>query len=289
MSTSQPIRSVTRAIALLQAMNRQAVSTVEMLYTQTDLPKPTIVRLLRTLESLNLVRHAPQHGAYYLTSGVRTLSVGYHSEPKIVEAAMSLMDAMTLKVKWPMAIAVFEDNAVVVRYSTIPLSPLALLHSTINMRLSMASRALGRAYLAFCDKHEQEIILDALGLSDDAEDVLAKDRMAFCRLLDDIRRAGYATRHKAVRPISQTIAVPVIVENRVVATVGITFFSSILTERKAVSTYLSDLQELSRNIGARLLALDNTEQIANHPPVKASKYRKGKSKKRDAPVLPAEQ
>ncbi|PJX22433.1 transcriptional regulator [Advenella sp. S44] len=289
MSTSQPIRSVTRAIVLLQAMNRQAVSTVEMLYTQTDLPKPTIVRLLRTLESLKLVRHAPQHGAYYLTSGVRTLSVGYHSEPKIVEAAMSLMDAMTLKVKWPMAIAVFEDNAVVVRYSTIPLSPLALLHSTINMRLSMASRALGRAYLAFCDKHEQEIILDALALSDDAEDLLAKDRMTFCRLLDDIRRAGYATRHKAVRPISQTIAVPVIVENRVVATVGITFFSSILTEKKAASTYLSDLQDLSRNIGDRLLDLDKTEQFANHPPVKQAKRRKGNDKNSDAPVLPPEQ
>ncbi|AFK63221.1 DNA-binding transcriptional activator MhpR [Advenella kashmirensis WT001] len=258
MSSSQSVRSVARAIAILQAMNRQPVSTVDMLHLQTLLPKPTIVRLLRTLEDLHLVRHAPQHGAYYLTSEVRSLSTGYHSEPQIVEAAMSLMDAMTLKVKWPMAIAVFEDNAVVVRYSTIPLSPLALLHSSINMRLSLASRALGRAYLAFCDNEEQEIILDALALSSNAEDAPARDRVTFQELLRDIRSNGFATRSRTVRPVSQTIAVPILVQNRVVATVGLTFFSSVLTDKKAIATYLADLQELARNVSTRLQQLNHS-------------------------------
>lgn len=266
MSSSQSVRSVARAIGLLQAMNRQPVSTVDMLHLQTSLPKPTIVRLLRTLEDLQLVRHAPQHGAYYLTSEVRSLSTGYHSEPQIVEAAMSLMDAMTLKVKWPMAIAVFEDNAVVVRYSTIPLSPLALLHSSINMRLSLASRALGRVYLAFCGNEEQEIIIDALALSSNAEDTPARDRVAFQSLLQDIRSNGYATRSRTVRPVSQTIAVPILVQNRVVATVGLTFFSSVLTDKKAIATYLADLQELARNVSTRLQQLDNpshSEALSN--------------------------
>lgn len=260
MSSSQSVRSVARAIAILQAMNRQPVSTVDMLHLQTLLPKPTIVRLLRTLEDLYLVRHAPQHGAYYLTSEVRSLSTGYHSEPQIVEAAMSLMDAMTLKVKWPMAIAVFEDNAVVVRYSTIPLSPLALLHSSINMRLSLASRALGRAYLAFCDNEEQEIILDALALSSNAEDAPARDRVTFQELLRDIRSNGFATRSRTVRPVSQTIAVPILVQNRVVATVGLTFFSSVLTDKKAIATYLADLQELARDVSTRLQQLNHSSQ-----------------------------
>jgi len=284
LSTSQPVRSVARAIGLLQAMNRQAVSTVDMLYAQTNLPKPTIVRLLRTLENLKLVRHAPQHGAYYLTSEVRTLSAGYHSEPKIVEAAMPLMDAMTLKVKWPMAIAVFENNAVVVRYSTIPLSPLALLHSSINMRLSMASRALGRVYLAFCDKSEQQIMIDALAVSEDPEDAPARDRQSFCSLLENIRNVGYATRNEAVRPISQTIAVPVIVGSRVVAAVGLTFFSSILTEKKAVSTYLRDLQELAHNVGVRLQHLDDTERVAPPPLADAAKRKKKNSQTGDAGI-----
>jgi IclR family mhp operon transcriptional activator len=41
------------------------------------------VRLLQTLEHEGLVKHAPQYGAYYLTSDVTELSSGFHSEPRI--------------------------------------------------------------------------------------------------------------------------------------------------------------------------------------------------------------
>src|SRR5688572_28931204 len=96
-----PVRAVVRAVRLLQALNGQAVSTLDVLHEQTGLPKPTLVRLLRTLESCGIVKHAPQHGAYYLTSQVRSLACGFHSEPMVVEAAAPLMDALTLRVKWP--------------------------------------------------------------------------------------------------------------------------------------------------------------------------------------------
>ena len=46
MSSSTPVRSVVRAIEMLQALNRQPVSTIEWLHAQTRIPKPTIVRLL---------------------------------------------------------------------------------------------------------------------------------------------------------------------------------------------------------------------------------------------------
>ena len=82
MASFPPVQSVVRAIELLQALNRQPVSTVDMLHRQTGFPKPSIVRLLQTLEAKGLVRHAPQPGAYFLTSGVTTLSSGYHSEPQ---------------------------------------------------------------------------------------------------------------------------------------------------------------------------------------------------------------
>ena len=118
-SPAPAVRSVVRAVELLKALNRRPVSTVEFLHAQTRLPKPSIVRMMQTLEGCGLVKHAPQHGAYYLTSGVLSLSHGYHSEPMVVEAAAPLLDALTLKVKWPVAIAMLEDLSMVVRYSTI--------------------------------------------------------------------------------------------------------------------------------------------------------------------------
>jgi IclR family mhp operon transcriptional activator len=252
---SSPIRAVSRAIELLQALNRQPISTVDDLHGQTGIPKPTIVRLLRTFAAKGLVCHAPKHGAYYLTSQVESLSVGYHSVPRIVEAAAPLLDAMTRQVKWPMAVAVPDGNAVIIRYSTVPRSPLALLHSSVNMRLSMVTRALGRAFLAFCEKDELDIILKALSVSSDPQDSFARNLPAVRRVLSVVRAQGYATRDPRVRPVSNTIAVPVFENERVVATVGLTYISSALKPEQALKDHLGQVKDISLEISNRLARL----------------------------------
>lgn len=257
---SVPVRSVVRAVKLLQALNKQAVSSLDVLHAQTGLPKPTIVRLLQTLEFCDVVRHAPQHGAYYLTSEVRSLACGYHSEPMVVEVASSLMDALTLRIKWPMALAVPDDIRMVVRYSTIPLSPLALKHSTVNSELSLVSRAVGRAYLAFCAGDHQGELLRRLALSSADEDKPAKDSAAMRKILDDVRQAGYALRDPLCMPVSNTLAVPVFDAHGVAASLGLTFFSSTLKPQQAVERYLGALQDTAREIGCKLKALQGASQ-----------------------------
>lgn len=256
MSSFPPVRAVERAIDILKAMNRAPVSSVDALHRRTGIPKPTIVRLLQTLCHAGLVNHAPQHGAYYLTSGVRSLSSGYHSEPRIVQAAQPVLDALTRRLKWPVAVAVFDYDAVVIRYSTSTQSPLSLLHSTINDRLSLVSRGLGRAYLAFCEPEEREAILAALAKSTDAEDALARNRAGLNRMIAEARRQGYAMRDPAVRPVSNTIAVPVFDAGHVVASIGLTYFSSTMTAAVAVGRYLGEIQAAAEQISVALARID---------------------------------
>jgi len=256
MASFPPVRAVERAIELLQCLNRQPISTLDLLHRQTGLPKPSLVRLLQTLVSLGLVNHAPQHGSYYLTSAVHTLSCGYHSEPRIIEAAAPVADAFTARFKWPVAVAVFDTDAVVVRYSTIAQSPLSLLHSSINMRLSLVSRALGRAFLAFCLPDEQEIILGLIGQSSDAEDQAAGDLPTVMAMLADVRAQGYALRNPSIRPISNTIALPIYEDQRVVASFGLTWFSSALSLEEARLTLYPAMKIATDDISARLIALN---------------------------------
>jgi IclR family transcriptional regulator, mhp operon transcriptional activator len=255
LGSSPPVRSVVRALELLRALNRQSVSSLELLHEQTRIPKPTIVRMLQTLEDRGIVKHAPQQGAYFLTSGVRSLTSGYHSEPMVVEAAAPLMDALTLRVKWPTAIAMLEDHAMVVRYSTIPLSPLALKHSTIGVRLSLVSRAIGRAYLAFCSAEQQEALLAALVESSAPEDEGARNREWLHRTLDEVRQQGYATRDPQFWRASNTLAVPVFDSHGVAASLGLTFFASTLRPPQAIERYLAELQQVAADIGERLRQL----------------------------------
>lgn len=252
MASFPPVRAVVRAIDLLQALNRQPVSTIDLLYRQTGIPKPSLVRLLQTFEAKGLVRHAPQPGAYFLASGVTALTAGYHGEPRVVEAAAPLLDALTPQVKWPLTLAVFDGDAVVVRHSTIPKSPLSFLHSSIGMRLSLAGQALGRAYLAFCPRGEQTLLMATLAQSTRPEDALARDRAALRRVLTETRRRGYALRDPAVRPESNTIAVPVMDGRQPIASIGLTWFASTMAPDEAARRYLARLRETADTVARRL-------------------------------------
>lgn len=255
MPSYPPVRSIERVIDLLQCLNRQPISTLDILHKQTGLPKSSLVRLLQTLVARGLVNHAPQHGAYYLTSAVRTLSSGYHSEPRIIEAAAPIADALTTKFKWPVSIAVFDTDAVVVRYSTIAQSPLSMLHSSINLRLSMVSRSLGRAHLAFCDADEQKLLLKLLQKSRDPDDQPAQDTATVQTMLDETRKRGYALRKPEASTASNTIAVPIFECGRVIATLGMTWFASALSQEEVVARILPHLLTSSQKISARLVSL----------------------------------
>jgi len=246
------IRSVERAIELLQALNRQPVSTIDDLYRRTAIPKATIARLLRTFEAKGLVGQSARFGAYYLAAGVASLNCGYVHGPRVIEVATPLCDELTREIKWPTTLALFDIDAMVVRYSTIPQSPLSLLHSSINLRRSMVGRALGRAYLAFCSAEEQELILGVVRQSGRDEDRLAHDPENLKRILEATRARGYALRDLEFSKQSCTMAIPVRQGDATVATLGLTWFSSVLTPEQAVERYLAKLQATADRISATL-------------------------------------
>lgn len=245
MASFPPVEAVVRAVQLLECLNRHPVTSIAQLHRQTNIPKPSLVRLLQTLEGLGYVRRAPKPGGYLLTSKVRILASGYHSEPRIVEVVAPLLDTLTQNIKWPAALAVPDNGAAVIRYSTIPNSPLALLHSSIDMRLSLVTRSLGRAYLAFCEDEEREVLISLADVADNPENMAAQNRRSLDATLELVRRQGYALRDPKVRPVSNTLAVPVFDKHRVVGAVGVTWFTSTMHANEAVKRYLGLLQEVA--------------------------------------------
>lgn len=250
MPAARPVNVVLRALQILRALNRQPVSSVAAIHEHTGIPKATIVRLLQTLEADGLVRKAPQYGAYYLTSEVNALVSGYHSEPRIVEASSAICEGLTRELKWPVTVAVLDGGSMIVRYSTIPNSPLSFFHSTINMRLSLVTQALGRAFLAFCAPTEQEALLELVART--SGEPMVGHEGTIRRMLAEVREKGYALRDPRVRPDSSTIGVPIFEDDRVVATLGLTWFTSALTQERAVDRFFAPLQRASAEISRAL-------------------------------------
>jgi DNA-binding IclR family transcriptional regulator len=99
MSSGSPVESVRRAFALLEELNRQRINSVQHLHEVTALPKSTIVRLLETLRLLGYVGNDPRQGGYQVTSGVRTLSSGFHGV--LAAVALSVNVSATNQIRSP--------------------------------------------------------------------------------------------------------------------------------------------------------------------------------------------
>jgi IclR family mhp operon transcriptional activator len=252
---SDTVEAAARTLLLLEELNRHRVASIDRLHKATRLPKSTVVRLMKSLCAMGYAANDRRQGGYAVASRVKSLSNGFHADPLVVEAARAWAIAFTRQYQWPIAIAVLDRNAVVVRFSTIPDSPVSPFHGTLNMRLSLLCRALGRAYLAFCPASERSMLLDMLARSQLAEDRLAGERKRALSLLAAIRKQGFAERDPVVEPrSSNTIAVPILAGDRVLATVGMTYFTSAL-DRAEILRHVPLVQALADNITASVSSL----------------------------------
>ena len=247
------IRSVERAIDVLQALNRRPLSTLHDLHRDTGLPKPSIVRLLRTLEAKGLAAQSSSYGAYQLLSRVKSLASGFHHEPQIVEVAEELMIDFTRQEGWPLSLALFDLNAMVVRACTIRFTALSLEHAAINRRLSLLTHAMGRAYLSFSAENERAILLSILR-SQRSESAALADEPGIATMIAQVRERGYALRDPLLNPRSSTLAVPVFENGRIVATLGFTWIAAAMTVDQAVERFMPGVMDIARDISRKLEA-----------------------------------
>ena len=266
MTSYRPINSVLRALDVLEAMNRRGVSTVDYLHQETALPKPTIVRVLGTFVHRGIVQRGARYGTYHLTGQVKALSSGYHSEPRMIEAAEPVANKLTREIKWPLGVAVFERDSMVIQCSTIPHSPIAPYHSVLNRRYTMLGSAMGRAYIASCSNEERQMILGILRDSGNpCEAQRAANPRAVRHVVDQTLKQGYAVRDPAERPETLSIAVPIFDGDSLAGSMAIAWFRSALSLPEAVSRYVQKMQEAAVEISARCeaLRLAESRSLAN--------------------------
>lgn len=229
------MKSLEKSFDILEIMNRCALATLADLHAATGLPKPTVARILKVLAARGYVEQVAPRRGWRLAGKVTSLSAGFHGAPAIVAAGRVHADRLTARHLWPVSIATLDMDAMAVRYSTIPQSPLAHVASTLNKRLSLAARAHGRAYLAFCLAAERAALMALVVRSRDREDKLARPPALLGPALKTARRRGYATRHSTLTGDTETVAAPIRTGDRVLATLGMTFFRRAVTAEMEVA------------------------------------------------------
>lgn len=246
------VEPVMRALRLLEALNQETVTTLARLHETTGLPKPTLVRLLDTLIAAGYVRRVSRRAGYSLAERVLRLSGGFRYSDKAVEASRPFLYALTAQHKWPVAIATFDGDAMIVRAGTRHKSPFSTDPDYLDTRLPMLLSALGRAYLAFCPEEEREMILAVLRASTKRSDATARDKAAVARLLATVRARGYAWPTPLRGDPTLGIAVPIMQGANVAACMVMRYFGSAMSEKEAARRYLAPMREAAAAIAAEL-------------------------------------
>lgn len=264
------IRAAERTLRILVCMNRRPISTIQDLHNDTGLPKPTLVRFLKTMIQAGFVTNDERQAGYQLTALVGSLSSGYHGDPLVIEAGRPWAIQMTRQWNWPVSIAVLGSQSMIVRFSTVADSPVSPFHSTINMHLNLFTNGLGRAYMAFCDADQIEAFAQFAEQADNPTAAkIARDRAYLRSLVKSIRRSGYALRDIRTEPRnSNTLAVPIFLNGRVRASLGMTFFRSAIKSPRLVREYARRLEHVSAQITAdteRLRSIYPAENLPDLP------------------------
>lgn len=229
---------------------------MDQLHRVTALPKPTVMRLLGTLAKAGLVAKGERGIGYRVTSDVQALSSGFHGGPLVAQAGRPWAIDLTRRLRWPAAIGVLDGARIAISVSTVASSTMSPFHATIGVRHSLVTRALGRAYLAWCPEEELRILLRMLAASADPEDRPPNLERVVRMTIATTLRQGYALRDPKVEPrSSNTVAVPIMHGPSVAGTIGLSFFRSAVGQQSLVEDLVPALQQASREITASMTRL----------------------------------
>ncbi|WP_425075038.1 DNA-binding transcriptional regulator [Sagittula sp. S175] len=232
------VRSVERTLQILELMNRAPVVRVQYIAAETGLPAPTVVRLLKTLVEAGYVQRIGRQAGYCVTEKVAALGAGHHGLPQVFDVAREAAMALTRHTLWPTALATLDVDALVIRFSTIPMSPLSHYQSTINRRMTLLDYAHGRAYLGFCPREERQHLVALLQQSaatpEEAEAIAQRAES----VVSVTRASGFGERTGNIQPETHSIAVPLRLGAKLVGTLGITYFAKAQVDVAALKTEL---------------------------------------------------
>ena len=140
----------------------------------------------------------------------------------------------------------------IIRETTHHFSPLSFHRSMVGRRLPILLTAAGRAYFAMCSDGERADILDLLrsGAGGEEQKALASNDTFIRNLVRRVRTDGFGSNHGDWSAQSKigAVAVAIVSEQRVLASLNAVFLSRAVTLAEAKRRYVPELQTAAREM-----------------------------------------
>ena len=193
---SPSIRALERGIEVLRLLRTHEGTELRALHAATGLPKPTLLRILHTLERGGLARRSMFDGQWRRAAVWAPPPLASVADQHLAEIAAPKLLALQRSVLWPSDLLVYRDFAMVLVESSRRLSGLAMNpRYHVGYRVDLFLSAPGRAWLAFCSEAEREAAMAHFRDHPPANPrSAAVFRDEIGTILAQTRRQGYAAR-----------------------------------------------------------------------------------------------
>lgn len=258
MSKQETVRGLERGLRVLEALEVQPISSLHDLHQATGISKPSLLRVLQTLEQFHLVSRRLADGRYRAGTSLTRRPRRNARYERVAEAAAPVLDRLCQKISWPSDMMVPAGDHMVIAETSQTQTPFLIKAGGIGSPVNWLLSGVGRAYLAHCPEKERAAILSRLRRSDKPVDRLAREPKRLDRILAETRQRGYAIRDPGfaggfygTAPRDDglaAIALPLLDGNRVHGSINILWVKTAHTLDDFVRRHMADLQLAAQEI-----------------------------------------
>lgn len=254
---AEGVRALQRGLDILRAVNASGGIRAGALARGLDLPRPTVYRLLQTLEELGYVERGASHDLFRVTRKASSLGDGYDAAILVASHVGPILFDLGRRFVWPFDLSVYENAAMVIQETTHARSPLSIDRGMIGRRLPMLRTSAGRAYLTFCPEEERRVILRQLSRLDEPEDRPFLVEMAIERMIRETRERGFAVRDGGeFNAKTASLAVPVRRDETLLGCISVIWIRTAMKVGEAIEQFVEPMHEAARRLVEAIEAAD---------------------------------
>jgi len=258
MARSQIIKGLERGLQVLQFLQSHPISSLHDVHLATRISKPSLLRILHTLEQSGLVSRRLGDGRYRISANLTRVPRRRAGFDRIAEAAAPILDRLCHQISWPSDLLVPAGDHMEIVETSQTQSPFLIKISRIGQPVNWLLSAVGRVYLAFCTNKEREAVLRKLRKSDNPVDRLSRDPKRLDRILAETRLRGYGIRDAGFgggpygsAPVDDglaAIAIPLLDGARVHGSINILWIKTAFTIEQFADRHLHELRNAADDI-----------------------------------------
>ena len=255
------IRALERGLEVMQIMQEHGPATLNDIYHASGLPRPTILRVLRTLEQAGWIRRGLADSLYRNSFKMERMVDGLDHTDRLAEITAPFLDALCRKASWPAELTVLSSSGLhmELKETSRASSPFLLNRDNVGHLINIPLSSVGRAYLAFCGAEEGNEIIDRLKKTTSIANRIVRNDAAFQKILDEVRSAGYALREPSFgggqNPLKSSfddglnaVAVPILSSKGVLGCLTLAWIRKAAPIEDIVDEYLADLIKAAEDI-----------------------------------------